>query len=90
MLLPDEVPALKEARELITRKRAAFIEQGSAALPEIMDINVRLQAMQKAAVKDFPLNEAEAATLCETWAAQVLKIHDLEQEAVECLQSVMA
>ena len=89
MLLPEDVSAFKQARDLLLRKRSSFIEQGSEALAEIVDINSQFRALQREIENDFPMSEAEVVTLRENLSVQVLKIHDLEREAVECLQSMM-
>jgi hypothetical protein len=86
MLLPDAVPMLKGAKTLLNRKHELFIEQGMGGLEEIQQINVRLRELQKAAAQDFPMTEAEVTAFRERLAEQVLKIHDLEQEAVKCME----
>jgi hypothetical protein len=89
MLLPDDVPMLKEAKDLLNRKYSLFIEQGADALPDIQKVNARLKVLQQAASNDFPMSEAQAVTFRERLAEQVLVIHDIEQNAVACLQNAM-
>jgi len=89
MLLPDDVPALQEAKELLTRKHRLFIEQGAEASEEIRQINARLEALRKDASEHFPMSEAEVVVFREGLSEQVLKIHDLERAAIESLQAVM-
>jgi hypothetical protein len=89
MLLPDNVPAFKEAKELLTRKSALFIEKGADGVDEIQQINTQFQKLQKKAAERFPLNDAQVTTFRERLSEQVLKIHDLERDAIECLKSVM-
>jgi hypothetical protein len=89
MLLPDDVPAFKETKDLLRRKYNLFIEQGADVLADIRRINERLQALREAAAKDFPLSEAQATSFREGLAEQVLAVHDLERSAVECLQAAM-
>lgn len=90
LLLPDEVASFNEAKNLLTRKRSLFIEQGAEALPEIKDANQRLKAIQKQVAQTFPLNAAEVTAFRERLAEQVMKIHDAECDAVERLQGAMA
>lgn len=90
MLLPDDVPAFKEAKELLSKRQALFIEKGANALDEIRAINQRLNALRESAAKKFPMSTAQVTSLREGLAEQVMKIHDLERDAVECLQQVMA
>lgn len=88
-LLPDDVPAFKEARELRLQNRELFITQGSAALPELKRIEGRLRELKAAAKENFPMSDSAVANFRETLRTQVLKIHDLEKEAVELLQEAM-
>jgi hypothetical protein len=90
MMLPDDVPMLKEAKTLLNRKQALFMEQGSDGLSAIQEVNSRLRAMQKDAAANFPLSDTELAAFRQKLSEQVMKIHDLEKEAVKCLQDAMA
>jgi hypothetical protein len=87
--LPDDVPALAEAKALHLKRHKLFTEQGEAALDEIGEARARLYALRDEAAEHFPLSEAEVAALRERLAAQVMAIHDLELQAVEALQRVM-
>jgi uncharacterized protein DUF4872 len=89
-LLPDDVPLLKETRDLKLRKRALFVEQGMAALDEIKTIHARLQALKDSAASDFTMTAAEYATFRETLRAHILTIHDIEREAITALQEAMS
>jgi len=89
MLLPDDIASFKAAKALLTDKYRLFIEQGSDGLYEIRAINARFQTLQKEAAQHFPMTDAEVTAFRERLAQQVRKIHDLERDAVECLQAVM-
>lgn len=89
-LLPDNVVIFKEAKTLLNRKQTLFIEQGADGLAEIREANTRLRALQKEAAVNFPLNETEVVAFRAKLAEQVLKIHDLERDAVGCLQEAMS
>jgi hypothetical protein len=89
-LLPDDVPALKETRDLKLRKRELFREKGGEALEEIRAIHQRLDEIKEAVGKDFPLTPNEATKMRETLREHVLKIHDIEQQAVAAMQSAVA
>jgi hypothetical protein len=88
--LPEEIPAFAEARELLDRRYHLFIEQGGTALVGIQAANARLRELKAAAAKSFPLNEQQVAELREAMSAQILKIHDIEKEAVQGMQDAMA
>jgi len=89
-LLPDAVEPLCETRNLLLRRHALFLERGNAALEEITRIDARLDAIKAEMRADFPLSDAEAAALRENIAAHVLRIRDIEAEAVNALRAVMA
>jgi hypothetical protein len=88
--LPEEVPALARARALLTRREQLFIEQGEDALKSIQSIDAQLEKLREAAVASFPLSEAQAAGLREQMSGTVLKIHDIEVQAVEAMQAAIA
>lgn len=90
LLLPDDVPLLKEAKTLLARKYALFIERGAEALDEIRQTNSRLKTLQKEAAANFPLSETETDAFHTRLAEQVLKVHDCEHDAIEQLQAAMA
>lgn len=90
MLLPDDVALLAEARHLLDRKHTLFKEQGGTATDEIAEINTQFKQLQQQANENFPMDDAAYATLREGLAEQVLAIHDIEKDAVACMQSIMA
>jgi hypothetical protein len=90
MVLPDDVPLLKETRDLMQRKHRLFIDQGSAATPKIHQIDTRLAAIKTAVAADFPMDAAEITALKERMAAQVMRLHDLESDAIASLQEAMS
>ncbi len=89
-LLPEDVPLLHETRTLLLRRRDSFVAQGNGAVVEMKQIDGRLQAIQNEAEADFPLTAAEVTTLCHTIAEHVLRVHDIETEAVALLKSALA
>ena len=88
-LLPDEVATFKEARELLTKRHALFIEQGGESLTERQQITQRLNAIRQAMDTHFPLTTEEVTALRAGLRECVLKIHDLEREAHAALQAAM-
>jgi hypothetical protein len=87
--MPDDAPLCREARELIIRKHRLFVEQGQAAMDEIKAANARLREIVALVAKDFPLSDAQVAAVREAMSVQVMKIHDLEYEAVKAMQTAM-
>jgi hypothetical protein len=89
-ILPDSVPAFKETRELKLRRHALFVENGNDSLDERKQINTRLKAIKAEVAREFPLTSDEAAAMRATLAEHVLKLHDLEFEAVSMMQGAVA
>lgn len=88
-LLPDDVPLLGESKTLIQKKHKLFIENGEAALPEIQQINSRLNEILSQSEADFPLSNAQAADLRANLRDILLKISTVERQAVELLQNAI-
>jgi hypothetical protein len=89
-LLPDDVPLLRETRELKLRKHEVFVQEGDAGLDTIRGINARLSEIRALVAGDFPMSAAETAAWREQMRAHVLHILDIEREAVSALQGAMA
>lgn len=88
--LPDDLPLLGESKALLQRKNDMFIEDGDAALPEMISINARLNELLEQANTDFPMSPAEAAGFRAHLRDLLLKIKAAERRAVESLQQAMA
>lgn len=88
--LPDDLPLLGESKALLQRKNDMFIEDGDAALPEMISINARLNELLEQANTDFPMSPAEAAGFRAHLRDLLLKIEAAEQRAVESLRQAMA
>ncbi|HLF28460.1 MAG TPA: BtrH N-terminal domain-containing protein [Anaerolineae bacterium] len=89
-LLPDAAPAFKETRERMWRKHQLFIGKGGAALPEIREVNARLDALKAQIATQFPLTPAEVAAMRENLRTRVLNLAELEREAHQALEAAMA
>lgn len=88
-LLPENVPLLKETRELMWRKHTLFMEQGDQALDEIRAVNVRLDAIKNVVSDEFPMSDTEVVSLRQELSDQVMKIHDIERAAIDTLVTAM-
>ncbi len=88
-LLPDEFPLLSETRQLMLRRHRQFLDQGGAALPDIRQIDRRLHEIQTAAAADFPLTPSQVGDMRHNLRAHVMKIHDIEVEAIGALQKAI-
>lgn len=90
LVLPDDVPALHVTRTLLQHREHLLNQQGMAALPEVMQINTRLEMIQHELSNGFPLNAAAVAELYAALHTQVQAIHAAEQEAITHLQACIA
>lgn len=88
-LLPDEVEPFKEIRELMLSEQRLFLERGGAARAEIQAINDRIETIKSQVAADFPLDESGTERLLENLRVHILKVHDIEREAVSALQAAM-
>jgi hypothetical protein len=88
-LLPDDIPLLGQSKKLIQRKHDLFIKNGESALPEIKQINSRLNELLSQSEKDFPLSNAKAASLRANLRDILLKISAVERQAIDLLQSAI-
>ena len=89
-LLPDNVPALKQTRELMDSKHDLFLTQGNAALDEIRSINAQQDKLKQRMSEDFPLDEAEIEALKANIAEKVMVVHDIEEAAITALRDAMS
>lgn len=88
-LLPTDAPMLGEARELIDRKTARFIESGAEQLDEIIACRDRLDAIKGEAEQDFPLGQGEIANLREAIRERVQQVREAEEAAVAALKAAV-
>lgn len=88
-LLPDDVPAFRETRELMRQRRELFREQGDASRAAAETINQRLKEIRQQVAADFPLNAAQVVAFRQNLSRHILTIHDLEKDAIDLLQSAM-
>lgn len=85
-LLPDDVPLLGESKLLIEKKHDLFVNKGESALPEIKQINSRLNELLTQSEEGFPLSDARATDLRSNLRDILLKIKAVEVQAVDLLQ----
>jgi hypothetical protein len=88
--LPDDIAACAETRALMLRRHQLFVGQGMQGLPEIDAINRRLAEIRSGVERVFPISATRVTAVCEALAAQVLRIHELETEAVRQMIAAVA
>ena len=85
-LLPDDVQLLGESKKLIQEKHDLFVKKGESALPEIKQINTRLNDLLAESKNEFTLSKAQAAEFRANLREILLQIKTVEQQAVDLLQ----
>ena len=85
--LLDGVAPFREAKELIARREEVFLSQGAAATEEVKGIWTQLTALEQAMSKEFPLTDAESASLRAELKERILDIYAKECAAHEALGS---
>lgn len=89
-LLPNDAPLLGETRNLLDEKHRLFMDSGQAELLRIRDINTRLVAIREAVATDFPLNASDQRQLRHQLSEHILRIHDIERDAIAMMQACMS
>ena len=88
-LLLDYITPFKEARELMHRCAKLFRDQGNAALKEIHAIQQQFKDLKTQMETDFPLSPDEVVAFRATLADHVMRVHNIEKEAVAALSDAM-
>ena len=88
-LLPDRIEPFGQARRLMEQRHQAFLELGNAGLTQRREMDAQLAGLRTAVAKEFLLTEGEAGALREEIAAQVLRVHDLEAQALVALRGAL-
>lgn len=89
-LLPDDVPILRQTRELLVEKRDRFLEEGQEAVDRIEEINGRLEELRAQASEDFPMDSSQVTAFRERLAEGVRGIRAMEEAAIEALRGAIA
>lgn len=88
-LLPDDIPAFRETRDLMRQRRALFREHGNESRGEAESINRRLKEIREQVATNFPLNIAQVVAFRQNLSEHILNIHNIEKEAIGLLQHAM-
>jgi hypothetical protein len=83
--LPDDVPAMREAKALLARRSELLHSDGPAATDEVRNGWKRLDELSKAAQEEFPLSESAIVDLRADLQRRVLALHVEEVSAHEAL-----
>ena len=87
--LPDEVPLLREAREIQAANAGRYLAEGAAAAGPNAAGWQRLGKIEEACAVDFPLSAEAVERLRADLAARVRELHRGEVEALAALTSVV-
>ena len=87
--LPDDVPAMREAKELVARRSELRHSGGPETVDELRATWKRLDELAKAAQEEFPLSVAAADSLRADLQRRVLALHAGEVAAHEALTAAL-
>jgi hypothetical protein len=87
-LLPDEIPILREARELLVERHESFLAAGNRELDRLHRIDARMEELRRAADSELT-DERTVADVMNGVADQVERIRNAEQAAFEELAAVI-
>lgn len=87
-VLPDNMPLLKETRELKLQKQVLF-RAGQSTIEERKAMNNRLKQLKEAAATDFVMSDADYKAFREKLREHVLHIYEIEKSAVDAMQAAV-
>ena len=88
--LPDDVAAMREAKELLARRSELMHSEGPAATDEVRRAWQRLDELAKDAEAAFPLSMAASSDLRADLQRRVVALHADEVRAHEALSAALA
>jgi hypothetical protein len=88
--LPSAVPQFQEAKELALRRQYLFEREGPNAAKEIEAIRNRLIEIEREAGENFPLSFQDSRALLADLRQRILKLRDVEMEALRATEAPMA
>ncbi|MCI0711625.1 MAG: BtrH N-terminal domain-containing protein [Chloroflexi bacterium] len=88
--LPEDVPLLRETRELLTQQHTLFTDYGDQKMDKLRSIDQRLEEIKSAVISGYPMSDSEVAAYRERLQSHVETIASLERDAIQHLQDVMA
>jgi Domain of unknown function (DUF4872)/Butirosin biosynthesis protein H, N-terminal len=87
--LPDDVPAMREAKELLARRAELMHSDGPEAVEEVRNAWKRLDELSNAAQERFPLSDSAVADLRADLQRRVLALHAAEVAAQESINAAL-
>jgi hypothetical protein len=87
--LPNAVAPYNETRKLLARKQKLFEARGAAALPELHELNARLDAVKAAVSAESPLSPEDTSALLADLRTHITRVYEAEMAAVETLSRLV-
>jgi len=84
-MLPDSYPALRRAREILWEKDRVFLAQEPDATEKLLELNHELDEMQDAILAEV----GEAPEFLPAVQKQILRLYQVEKEAIQLLDSMV-
>lgn len=88
--LPDHIAEFKNTKEMLDRRAAIRLEQGSAGLDAITPLNDALHDLKSELNPSFPMSDSATATLFANIQSHIAGIYQAEKEALAALKSTVA
>jgi len=88
--LPDHIDAFKTTKEMLDRRAAIILEQGSGGLQTIIPLNDALHVLKGELNDNFPLSESETSALFVDIQTHLEGIYQAEKEALAGLEMAVA
>lgn len=88
--LPDAIADFKDTKELLDRRAAINLEQGSAGLDAIAPINDALHEIKSRLNPSFPVGESDTSLLLADIQSQIEGIYQAEKEALAALKMAVS
>jgi hypothetical protein len=87
--LPSGVPQFQEAKELALKRQCLFESEGPDAAREIEAIRSRLLEIEREAGENFPLSFQDSRALLADLRQRILKLRDVETEALRATEAAV-
>ncbi|VAW30967.1 hypothetical protein MNBD_CHLOROFLEXI01-298, partial [hydrothermal vent metagenome] len=88
-LLPSDVPMLGEVAQNLRQQQELWLNKGSEAAAEIIQLKEQEKTLLTLAETEFPLDEKGTEAFRINMVEHILRIHDIEETAVSTLREAI-
>ncbi|HKZ55069.1 MAG TPA: DUF4872 domain-containing protein [Anaerolineales bacterium] len=87
--LPDEIPDLLQAKQLLGQRAQIYMQRGAGAAQDLREINRRFLELRQDAAEHFPLGQAASEELRRRLKTQITELYEGEQAALKELRAIL-